>query len=80
MKVETLNESLMKTKSPQEWLIQGLKIDLGEIAGKNPSERLVWPTYKFAKSVTETNSKVNSLRPTMRPSTNMFTRISGKKS
>ena len=35
------------------------RIDLGGILSKNPIEDgLVRPAYKFAKSVTETNSKV----------------------
>lgn len=36
-----------------------LRTDLGETIGKNPlGKRLVRPTYKFAKSVTETSNKV----------------------
>lgn len=59
IEVQALNKSLMRTEDPQDWLTQKLRIDLGEIIGQYPWDRLIGPVYtEFAKSVTETKSKV----------------------
>lgn len=55
MKVEALDESVMRTEDLHNQLVQRPKIDLGEISGKNsPTKELVRPANKFAKEVTET--------------------------
>ena len=54
-------QAIVQTKRMRIDLSHDLKprIDLGEILGKNPlGDGLVRPARKFAKSVTETNSKV----------------------
>ena len=64
MKVEALNKNSMRTEDPQDRLVtQRPKIDLDGTTGKNSSDRLVRPAHLgFAKSVTETNSKVQELK------------------
>ena len=58
--VEALNESLMRTEGPHDRLvIQRPKTDLDGTTGENSSDRLVRSVHlKFAKSVTETSSKM----------------------
>ena len=60
VEVEALNESLMRTEGPQDWLVtQRTKTNLGGTIGENPSDGLVRPMhFEFAKSVTETSSKM----------------------
>lgn len=58
VKVEALDKSTIRTEN-QHNLVQKLRTDLGGILGKNLlSERLVKPMHEFAKSVTETSSKM----------------------
>ena len=58
VEVEAPNESRMRTEGLHNQ-IQRPKIDLGGTSGENPSaEGLVRPVREFAKSVTETSSKV----------------------
>lgn len=59
MEVKASNKSLMRTKDPQDPLTPRLRIDLSGTTGKNPLDKLVRPAYtEFAKSVTETSSKM----------------------
>ena len=48
----------MRTEGSHDPPVQKLRTDRGGISGKNPSDGLVRPARKLAKSVTETNSKV----------------------
>ena len=59
---ETPNKSRMRTEGPHNQ-IQRLRTDLGGTSSKNPpTEGLVRPVHEFAKSVTETSSKVQELK------------------
>ena len=60
VRVEALNESSMRNEGPQDrFVIQRPRTDLGGTIGENLLDRLVRPAYiEFAKSVTETSSKV----------------------
>ena len=60
VKVEALNESLMRTQGPQDRLVtQRPRTDLGGTIGENFSDELVRPAHlKYFKSVDETSSKV----------------------
>ena len=59
MEIEALDESAMRTEGPHDQLVQRPRIDLGGTSGENlPAEGLVRPAREFAKSVTETSSKV----------------------
>lgn len=59
VKVEALNESLMGAESPQNRLVtQKLRTNLGRTSSENPLERLMRPVQEFAKSITETSSKL----------------------
>ena len=53
----------MRTKNLYNLLVQRLRTDLDRILGKNLlADRLIKPVWKFAKSVTKTNSKVLELK------------------
>ena len=60
VEVEALNESLMRTEGPQDRLVtQRPRTNLGWTIGENLSDGLVRPVhFEFAKSVTETSSKM----------------------
>lgn len=59
MKVKNPNESLIRTKTLINQLIQKLKTYLNRtLQSKNILDKLVRPGHKFAKSPTKTNSKV----------------------
>ena len=64
MEVETLNESLVRTEGLQDRLVtQKPRTGLSGTIGEKPPDRLVrLVNLKFAKSVTETSSKVRELK------------------
>lgn len=59
MEVEALGESIFRTESTPNQLVQRPKTDPSGTSGKNPSvEGLIRPVCGFAKLVTNTNSKI----------------------
>ncbi len=49
---------MFKTEASYNQLVQRSKTDLGKMINKNSLRELIKPMYKFAKSITKTNSKV----------------------
>ena len=59
VEAKALDESGIRTKNSHNYLVQRPRTDRGGTSGKNPPEGLIRPAHKFAKSVTETSSKVH---------------------
>lgn len=56
--IESLDENIIIIEDPHNHLVQESRTNLDETLSENPKELLVRLAYKFAKSLTKTNSKV----------------------